>query len=1018
MPRRLRILDAEEIEALYGRPRFTDDDRSGYFTLTQPEQDIMQQLRSVSAQIAFILQVGYFKAKQRFFSLSLDEIEEDVQYILTHNFPQHRRETLDLPHKRTVIKQHRLILERFAYRSCTAVERRGLRDRAAQVVRLCSKPVYVCRHLLQYLTEQRIVAPGYTVLQDLVAEALTAEQGRLITILRAQLSGDECAALDRLYADTPGLHPITLLKHEPRDFSLGEMRQEIQRRDVLQPLAQFASRVLPHLAISPEGISYYASLVTYYTVSRLKRLDMWIVSLYLLCFVAHRYQRLHDHVLTCFVHLVKQYVDEAKAVAKDHGAAERLAHTLDVPKAGLVLKLFTSEQYGETTLFQTVQAQAFHILARPRLEQVADSLAKAVISDETAKEWEHAPPLARRFKPHLRPLLLAIEITAAQSNAPILDAIAFLKATFAKDRSLGQVRAADFPTQVIPKRLRRYLYDQTAAEPHRPLADQYEFLIYQLLRNGLESGDLACRESLRFRSLDDDLISDEHWQNKNALLASTGIALLQQPIGEHLAALEQALEARLLAVNQRIAAGENTHFQLKRQGRQERWTLEYPRESAPVNHPLFATLPPRDIGSVLHFVNEQCQFLDRFDHVLGRYVKSAADDRVISACLVAWAINMGLGRMGEISDISYQTLVQASENFIRLETLKSANDAVSNHTADLPIMRHLDLGGRVHSSSDGQKFETRRPTFNARYGPKFFGLKKGIVVDTLVINHIPVNAQVIGAHEHESHYVFDLLFNNTTTIRPETHSTDTHGANAVNFALLHLFGFQFAPRYADLQEKVRTGLYGFRHPRHYAALTLKPIRKIKDDLIAAEWDNVLRIIVSLALKTTTQSIIVSKLSAHARRSKTLRALWEYDNIIRSLYLLDFIDSPPLRQNVQRALNRGENYHQLRRAISYANLGTLRFRTEEEQQIWSECSRLLANCVISYNASILSELLAHYSAQGDWASVALLTQISLVAWQNTNFYGRYEFTKRPEAIDLALLIEELTQQPITPAPDAP
>jgi hypothetical protein len=50
------------------------------------------------------------------------------------------------------------------------------------------------------------------------------------------------------------------------------------------------------------------------------------------------------------------------------------------------------------------------------------------------------------------------------------------------------------------------------------------------------------------------------------------------------------------------------------------------------------------------------------------------------------------------------------------------------------------------------------------------------------------------------------------------------------------------------------------------------------------------------------------------------ALWEYDNIIRSLYLLDYIDSPPLRRNVQWALNRGESYHQLRRAVSYANFG--------------------------------------------------------------------------------------------------
>jgi len=33
----------------------------------------------------------------------------------------------------------------------------------------------------------------------------------------------------------------------------------------------------------------------------------------------------------------------------------------------------------------------------------------------------------------------------------------------------------------------------------------------------------------------------------------------------------------------------------------------------------------------------------------------------------------------------------------------------------------------------------------------------------------------------------------------------------------------------------------------------------------------------------------------------------YDSIHRSIYLLDYIDSPSLRQNVQRTLNRGESY---------------------------------------------------------------------------------------------------------------
>ena len=37
------------------------------------------------------------------------------------------------------------------------------------------------------------------------------------------------------------------------------------------------------------------------------------------------------------------------------------------------------------------------------------------------------------------------------------------------------------------------------------------------------------------------------------------------------------LEERLVTVNQRIASGENEHFQIKRRGQRMRWTLQYPR---------------------------------------------------------------------------------------------------------------------------------------------------------------------------------------------------------------------------------------------------------------------------------------------------------------------------------------------------------------------------------------------------------------------------------------------------------
>lgn len=171
-----------------------------------------------------------------------------------------------------------------------------------------------------------------------------------------------------------------------------------------------------------------------------------------------------------------------------------------------------------------------------------------------------------------------------------------------------------------------------------------------------------------------------------------------------------------------------------------------------------------------------------------------------------------------------------------------------------------------------------------------------------------------------------------------------------------------------------------------------------------DWDLIQRIMVSLAMKTTTQNIITGKLSAYVRKNKTQAALWEYDKIIRSIYLLRYVDEPPLRCNVQLALNRGESYHKLRKAVAFANFGKLRFKSKHEQTIWQECSRLITNCIIFYNATILSNLISHKENIGDKEGIDVLGKVSLVAWQHINFYGRYEFKKNTKIINMDEIIQ--------------
>ena len=1015
--KRLRILSDEEIEALYGRPRFTEEDRERYFSLAPQEKPALEQFHSIKSRICFLLQLGYFKACHLFFSFDLRESREDVEHLRKKYFPDLHQEDLHVA-KGTRLRQQRLILELFGYRICGEKERRQLEEKARQEAAICGKPVYVFRELMDFLEEQRVVAPGYTSLQDIVGGALTFEQNRLATIVRRHFDPSERETLRNLLNDSEGLYEITRLKRDPRDFTYGEIKREIARGEQIRGLYRLTCGLLPELAISNESVRYYASLVAYYSVYKLKRLKEELAHLYLLCFVYHRFQRFHDNLLNSLIYHVREFSDDAKKAARQRVYEHQTEAGQNLQKAGEVLRLFTDDDIGDTTPFREARELAFSILDREKLAAVADRITAEAVFDETTYEWEEIDRMGRQFKYHFRPVLQAVDFTAVSARGALMEAAAFLRETFRKGKSLSQYPSKLIPTKFIPDSALRYLYAKDGCGEKRPIPYRYEFLVYRQLRDGLEAMDISCRDSIRFRSFEDDLVDRGLWeQNKERLIADTGLAILEMPIRKHLKELRERAESRLAEVNRRILSGENEHFKIHRRSGNTRWTLQDLPASEPVNHPVFETLGQTDIADVLRFVHRECGFLGAFDHVLGRYAKQDPDHDILIACLIAWGTNLWLWQMGEISDIPFHILASVSDNFIRPETLKTANDIICNAIAKLSIFRQYDIDKRLHSSSDGQKFETRIDTINARHSPKYFGLGKGIVSNNLVINHLSPNAKIIGANEHESRYLYDLLKSNTTDIIPEIHSTDSHGINAVNFAILNISGYRFAPRYKDIRDKVATSLYGFSHPGEYDEnWFIKPVRKINEELIVEEWENIQRILVSLNLKTASQGVIVGKLSSHARRNKTKRALWEYDHIIETLHLLDYVDCPQFRKNIHRAVNRGESYHKLRRAISHANFGKLRFKTEYEQEIWNECARLISNGVIFYNATILSRLWEYRKSIGNYEGAMEILNVSPVSWNNINFRGRYAFRRKSAPIDIDAMVQKLAKVSIKPGSD--
>ena len=370
--RRLSILTAQEVEELYALPHFSPEERDLYFDLSPAELELVEGVVTISVAVHLILQLGYFKAKRQFFVYELGAVMEDAGHILRRYFPARAPAEIKPPSRSTRLEQQQIILKLFNYRSCDSSAKEELGRKAQRAAMLSAQPVFILREVLQHLVQQRIVAPGYTYLQDMVGRAVSGERLRITRLLGQALTPAVERHLEALLQADEGMYRISILKHEAKDFSYGELRREVERGRFFQPLFELGRTFLPAAGLSNESVKYYASLVQFYTVYKLQRMAVPTVRLYLLCFASHRFRQINDNLIEAFLHLVAQYEQQAKA-ASEIAAAEAMTEASgNLQAAGQVLNLFLDPSIADWTPFSRVRQQAFSLLDAERFAKVSE----------------------------------------------------------------------------------------------------------------------------------------------------------------------------------------------------------------------------------------------------------------------------------------------------------------------------------------------------------------------------------------------------------------------------------------------------------------------------------------------------------------------------------------------------------------------------------------------------------------------------------------------------------------------
>ena len=506
----------------------------------------------------------------------------------------------------------------------------------------------------------------------------------------------------------------------------------------------------------------------------------------------------------------------------------------------------------------------------------------------------------------------------------------------------------------------------------------YETAVLATLRDKLRSGDVWVERSSDYRRFDSYLLAPAAVPAAVAELGLPGTA------DEWLTARGREIDRRLKRFALRLRRGELEGVEL-RDGRLRVAPVKAaaPPEARALADRLDAMLPAARITEVLHEVSRMTGFAAAFTNL--RTGERCEDENALLAAILADATNLGLGRMAAASQgVTRDQLVWAAGAYIRPETYKAALAGIIDAHHALPVA--AAWGDGTTSSSDGQFFRSAKRgdaagEVNARYGPD-----PGVSFYTHVSDqHGPYSVRVMSATGHEAPYVLDGLMHHGTRLRIDTHYVDTGGASDHVFILCAMLGFRFCPRLRDFPDRKLACL---EPQAAYADLAPLLGRRIRADVVREHWGEVVRLAASLKAGTVAPSALLRKLAAYRRQNQLDLALQELGRIERTLFMLDWLESPELRRRCHAGLNKSEQRHALAQVVCTFKQGRIADRGRDARQFRASGLNLVIAAIVFWNSTYLADAVAYLRARGEAVPDALLAHTSPLSWEHIGFSGDF------------------------------
>lgn len=1003
----IKILSPSDIKTFEFPPELNGEERKIFFSLPVWANEILENIRTPINKIGFVLQLGYFKAVNKFFNTKKFH-KQDIEFIL-RKFQFHFEEINLEKYIKTTFERHQeIILKNLGFQKFNLIFKQNLKDEALFLCTKQIKPRLMFLTLVEFIRSKKIEIPRYYAISEIVTQALKDFEKNLISELKINLSAEDQKMLNELLKEDSEYingkkrgvkvkrYRLTLLKKSNQSSKPSRIKENISDLKSLNALFQKLKPVIERLSLSSEVIQYYAQIVIKSKIFQMHRRDEKKY-LFLLAFVVHQFYQLNDVLIEILMQAVQSTLNSSIQETKEKIYTERhskCSMAEDVSQKlsnyiNILEKIETTINNQDLSDEQKIHNVKKYFPNNQKLEYVSiqnelDQLTKE--SSRIIKNDDYYDILelkSVKLQNRVSDIVKQLEFDTETSNQELVEAIKYYKN---KD-GLLVTPPLDFLDTDEQSRV--------VKEQGKVRLSLYKTLLFRHVASGIKSGALNLKYSYKYKSFDHYLIPKKIWEpQQDELLNKTNLIAFKKFEGLEIE-LKNSVRTQFQITNTNILSGKNLYANFNGAGKKlkiqtpkiEKETIENVTDLFPKNRLI-------SLFEVLSTINKLSQFTDCLEHWQVKHNREKPPEEVFFAGIIGYGCNLGIRKVAKISkNVNLHELENTVNWYFTNENLNRANDKILELTdrLQLPSIFQRDQS-IMHTSSDGQKFSISVESMNAGYSYKYFGKGKGVSIYSFIDeSHRLFYSTVINSSEREAAYVIDGLLHNDV-VQSDIHSTDTHGYSEIIFAVTHLLGISFAPRIKNFRDQK---LYSFDAISNFKNLGygILPTGKNNTTIIEEQWNNILQLIVTIRLNESSASQLFRRLSSYSRQHPLYRALKEFGRIIKTLFLLKYIDDVELRQSIEKQLNKLESSNKFAKAIFYGNNQEFQQVTKDEQLITEGSKRVIENAIICWNYLYLSQMLIN--AQTENEKMNLLDVIkngSVINWQHINLQGEYDFSE--------------------------